>query len=259
MSSIEQVLLEAVTTDHLQVILVAGERSDAFDACLERVLQQQLRLDAEGVVRSWLRTQLMVPVRMPKSRSPIEAFYRQIVRKAGPETLASFFPDLHLKHHRRDINDPTVRALVLLSEAVLKGYSELRQELFAYLLTERSQEALAEIGLSENLEHLDDKLFVLSTILQCMIGVKALIGTGGAVGPACRVYLMLSELEHLLTLPGEIAWAFLHALESLSHDVGPGLTIWMQSTTIDTTAMQQLEKRFGSRLLQEWITHRWLE
>jgi hypothetical protein len=255
----ESAIVEAVTTDRPQVLLSAGDALDAFDACLERVLQQQLRLDAEGVVRSWLHTQLMVPVRMPKSRSPIEAFYRQIVKKAGPETLADFFPDLHLKHQRRDSEDSVVRALVLLSEAVQKGYSELRQELFAYLLAERSQDALAEVGLSENLEHLDDKLFVLGTILQCMIGVKAKIGTGGAVGPACRVYLMLSELEHLLTLPEEIAWAFLRAVEDLSRDVGPGLTIWMQSTARDPTIMKQIEKRLGSRLLGDWITHRWIE
>lgn len=259
MSSIESAIVEAVTTDRAQVFLSAGNVLDTFDACLERVLQQQLRLDAEGVVRSWLRTQLMVPVRMPKSRSPIEAFYRQIVRKAGPEPLAAFYPNLLLKQSHRDNTDPVVQALVLLSEAILKRYTALTPSLFAYLLKPCTKATLGELGLSENLEHLDDKLFVLNMILQCMIGVKAKIGTGGAVGPACRLYLILSELEHLLALPGEIAWAFLRALEDLSRDVGPGLTIWMQSTTSDPITMKQLEMRFGSRLLKEWITHRWLE
>jgi len=156
-----------------------------------------------------------------------------------------------------------VRALVLLSEAVQKGPLPTRargKNCFAYLPHRVFPRSLSgNRAFRDNLEHLDDKLFVLSTILQCMIGVKAKIGTGGAVGPACRVYLMLSELENLLTLPGEVAWAFLHALESLSHDVGAGFTVWMHSTTTDTTTMRGIEQRLGSRLLQEWITHRWLE
>jgi hypothetical protein len=214
-SNREQVIREAVTTDQPQVVLSAGEGFvDIFDACLERVLQQQLHLDAQGVVRSWLRTQLMVAVRIPKSRKPIEALYQQIVRKAGPETLVGFYPDLLLKQHR-DSDDPVVRALMFLSEAVQKRYPELQKLLFAYLLRECSQDELEEMGLSENLEHLDDKLFVLSMVLQCMIGVKAKIGTGGAVGPACRVYLLL-EIDTLLTIADEVAWAFLHALEILS-------------------------------------------
>lgn len=259
MSSIESAIAEAVTTDRSQVLLSAGDALDAFDECLERVLQQQLRLDAEGVVRSWLRTQLTIPVRTPKSRSPIEALYQQIVRKAGPETFAGFYPDLLLKQQRRGNKDSVVQALVLLSEAVQKGYAELKLALFAYLLRKSSQEALEEMGLSENLEHLDDKLFVLSMVLQCMIGVKAKIGTGGAVGPARRVYLLLDEVENLLTLPSEVTWAFLHALETLSQDVGAGFTIWMHITTTDTTTIEGVEKRLGSRLLQEWITQSCLE
>ncbi len=152
-----------------------------------------------------------------------------------------------------------VQALVLLSGAVQKRYAELQQELFTYLLKKCSQEALEEMGLSENLEHLDDKLFVLSIALQCMIGVKAKIGTGGTVGPACRVYLLLDEAENLLTLPGEIAWAFLHALESLSHDVGDGLTLSLHIKTTETTTIEGVEKRLGSRLLREWVTHSCLE
>jgi hypothetical protein len=83
MSSLEQVMTEAVTTDRPQVLLSAGGFPDAFDVCLERVLRQQLQLDAQGVVRSWLRRQLTVTIRTPKSRSPIEALYQQIMRKAG--------------------------------------------------------------------------------------------------------------------------------------------------------------------------------
>jgi len=92
MSSMESAIVEAVTTDRAQVLLSAGTALDAFDECLERVLHQQLRLDAEGVVRSWLHTQLKIPVRMPKSRSPIEALYRQIVRKAGPRNACRLLP-----------------------------------------------------------------------------------------------------------------------------------------------------------------------
>ena|SRR2546430_1225889 len=253
MSSLEQVMTEAVTTDRPQVLLSADGFPDAFDVCLERVLQQQLQLDAQGVVRSWLPTQLTVTVRTPKSRSPIEALYQQVVRKAGPEPLAAFYPDLLLKQQSRDSRDPGVQALVLLSEAVQKRYTELEQSLFAYLLRKCSQEELGEMGLSENLEHVDEKLFVLSMVLRCMIGVKAKIGTGGEVGPASRVYLVLDEAENLLALPPETSWAFLHALEHLTYDVGAGLTIWMHIKTTDTT--QHVQKRLGHRLLQEWITH----
>jgi hypothetical protein len=112
------------------------------------------------------------------------------------------------------------------------------------------------MGLSVNLEHLDDKLFVLSMVLQCMIGVKAKIGTGGTVGPACRVYLLL-EIDNLLTLPDEVAWAFLHALEILSQDVGEGFTIWMY--TKNSAAIEDMnedvKKQVGTRLVQRWITH----
>jgi hypothetical protein len=143
--------------------------------------------------------------------------------------------------------------LVLLSSAVQKRYPELGRSLFAYLQKPASQAELGEMGLSENLEHLDDKLFVLSIVLQCMIGVKAKIGTGGAVGPACRVYLILDEAENLLALPAEVAWAFLQALEHLTQDVGEGLTTWLHLK--DTTAIEGVKKQLGARLLQEWITH----
>jgi hypothetical protein len=259
MSSIESAIAEAVTTDKPQVILSAGEALDAFDECLEHILQQQMRLNAEGITRSWPHTQLKVPIHMPKTRTPIESLYQQIVRKAGPETLVGFFPDLVLKQHHRDSTDPVVQALVLLSSAVQKRDAALQKALFTYLLKPCSQEALGEMGLSENLEHLDDKLFVLSMVLRCLIGVKAKVGTGGAVGPACRIYLLLDEIENLLTLPGEIAWAFLHALESLSHDVGDGLTLSLHIKTTEATTTQGVKKRLGSRLLREWVTHSYLE
>lgn len=177
------------------------------------------------------------------------------MRKVGPEPLAAFYPDMLLKQQHRDGNDPVVQALLLLSEAVQKNYTELRRSLFAYLLKECSEAALAEMGLSENLEHLDDKLFVLAMVLRCMIGAKAKIGTGGEVGPACRVYLVLDDVENLLTLPGETAWAFTHALEQLSHDVGGGLTIWLNCKATDAATIERVQKRFGRRLLREWITH----
>lgn len=259
MSSIESALAEAVTTDSPQVILSAGEALDAFDECLERILQQQMRLNAEGITRSWPHTQLKIPARIPKTRTPIESLYQQIVRKAGPETLVWFFPDLVLKQHHRDSTDPVVQALALLSSAVQKRDAALQKALFTYLLKPCSQEALGEMGLSENLEHLDDKLFVLSMVLRCLIGVKAKVGTGGAVGPACRVYLLLDEIENLLTLPGEVAWAFLRVLESLSHDVGEGLSIWMHMKTTETPTIEGVKKRLGSRLLREWVTHSYLE
>lgn len=258
MRSIESAIVEAVTTDNPQVILSAGNALDTFDECLERVLQQQMSLYAEGGTRSWPHTQLMVPVHMPKNRSPIESLYQQIVRKAGPETLVGFFPDLVLKHHHRDSTDPVVQALVLLHSAVQKRDAALQKTLFSYLLKPCSKVALGEMGLSENLEHLDDKLCVLSVVLRCLIGVKAKVGTGGAVGPACRVYLFLDELENLLTLQDSVAWALLHALEVLSQDVGEGLSIWLHITTMETITIERVEKQIGSRLLREWITQRYL-
>jgi len=75
MTSIEEVLTEAVTTDNPQVLLSVGGFPDAYDACLERILQWQMQLDTQKVVRSWLRTQFTVVIRTPKSRNPIETFY----------------------------------------------------------------------------------------------------------------------------------------------------------------------------------------
>ena len=47
--------------------------------------------------------------------------------------------------------------------------------------------------------------------------IKAKIGTGGKVGPACRVSLVLDEVENVLTLQAVSAWTFPHALERRSH------------------------------------------
>jgi len=176
------------------------------------------------------------------------------MRKNGPETFAAFYPDQLPKQRHRDDTDPVVQALLRLSEAGIKHDSKLQTLLFTYLLGESSEEALAELGFSESLINLDDKLFVLTLALRCLIGVKAKIGTGGKVGPACRVYLVLDEVENLLALPEDMAWAFTHWLEHLTHEVGDGLTFWLHIKTAGPTTMKDLQKRLGHRQLQEWVT-----
>jgi hypothetical protein len=108
MSSREEIIVEAVTTDRSQTVLLAGAFPELFDACLDRVLQQQMKHDAQGVVRSWLRTQLHPVVRTPKA-NPIGVLYGQLMRKAGPETLAGL--DFISSQHW-DSSDPVAQALV---------------------------------------------------------------------------------------------------------------------------------------------------
>jgi hypothetical protein len=252
MSSIEDIITEAVTTDRSQIVLSVGAFPDAFDACLERVLQRQLELDAQGVVRSWLRTQLHPIIRTPKA-NPIGVFYGQLMRKAGPQTLAGL--DFLSRQHWNS-SDPVVQALIKLSQTFIsqKDYTErVHQEqlLFTYLLGDSEPSALAELGFSQNLSDIDDKLFVLGIVLRCLIGVKAKIGTNGEVGPASRLYLVLDEIENVLALSNETCWAFTHWLEHLCTDVGEGLTLWMDIKTKDEITIKRVQSRLGRR----WITH----
>jgi hypothetical protein len=177
------------------------------------------------------------------------------MRKAGPETLAGL--DFINRRHW-DSSDPVVHALVKLSQTYSsqRDYAErirLKTLLFTYLLGDSTPDELAELGFSQPLEEIDDKLFVLGIVLRCMIGVKAKIGTGGKVGPACRVYLILDEIENLLPQSRDVSWAFTHWLEHLSSDVGEGLTIWMNIQTKDEATIEHIQRRLGHR--REWITH----
>lgn len=257
--TIEQVITEAVTDDKPQRILSSGSLLEIFDECLDRVLKQQLQREAEGTPWRGLRTQYTVAVRISKSASPIRSLYTHILKKFGPDNLAShlWLYQNSITKRSRGENDAVARALVLFGEAFTQsGYSDrCRQALLSYFLEECLPADLVDLGLARNVQDIDDRLFVLGTLFLCALGQKAKIGTNGEIGPDSRVYLLLSESENLLALSEETCWAFTHALEHLASDVGAGLTIWMNIQATDQEIVQRVRRRLGSRLTQEWFTH----
>ena len=257
--AIERLITEAVTDDKPQRVLSSGPLLDLFDDCLDRVLKRQLQREADGMPWRGLRTQYTIAIRLSKSASPIRTLYTHILKKFGPPNLAAHFwlyPNIITRRSRGE-NDAAARALVLFGEAFTQsGYSERqRLALLSYVLGECSPEDLVDLGLARNIQDTRDRLFVLGTLLLCMLGQKAKIGTNGEVGPDSRVYLLLDEAENLLAVSDETCWAFTHALEHLASDVGPGLTIWMNIQAPDQGIMQRVQKRLGSGFIQEWFTH----
>jgi hypothetical protein len=79
-SSITEVLTEAVGTDRAQTVLSACRLFDVFDDCLEHVLQR-------GVPRGGLHTQLMARLTTPRSDAPVRTLYRQLLEGLGPRVV----------------------------------------------------------------------------------------------------------------------------------------------------------------------------
>ncbi len=255
-SSITEVLTEAVGTDSAQTVFSACRLFDVFDDCLEHVLQR-------GVPRGGLHTQLMARLTTPRSDAPVRTLYRQLLEGLGPDDLAYH---LLLSQHRitergRGKIDPIAEALLLFSTVFTQsGHQErTRQLLLSYLLEGCAPEALQELGLVRNIQDDEDRLFILDTVLLCMLGQKAKIGTNGEIGPHSRVYLLLDEAEHVLALSKEACWAFTGALEHLAKEVGAGLTIWLNCATTDEQAIRQVQQQLGTRFLREWATWNLLE
>lgn len=257
--TVERVITEAVTDDKPQRVLSSGALLELFAECLDRVLQQQLQREAEGTPWRGPRTQYTVAVRLPKSRSPIRTLYTHILKKFGPDNLAShlWLSQNIITMRSRGENDVVTRALMLFGEAFMQsGYGDRRrQALLSYFLEECLPADLADLGLARNIQDTRDQLFVLGTLFLCVLGQKAKIGTNGEIGPHSRVYLLLSEAENLLALSEETCWAFTHALEHLASDVGAGLTIWVNIQAADQSTIQRVQKRLGTHFTQEWFTH----
>lgn len=255
---IERVIREAVTDDKAQRILSFGPLTEIFDDCLERVLQQQLQREAEG--ERWLgpRTQFTISLRVSRAANPIRTLYRQIFKKFGPDNFAfhlRMYEDLIMKRSRGD-TDAVAQALVLLGYSFTQGgvSDDRRQAILSYFLEEHNPGKLVELGLAREIEGTDDRLFILATHFLCVLGQKAKFGTNGQIGPEARIYLLLDSVENVLELSEEACWAFTHALEHLAHDVGAGLTIWLNVSRNDPAVLQRLRVRLGSRFIQEWFT-----
>jgi hypothetical protein len=205
----------------------------------------------------------MARLTTPRSDAPVRTLYRQLLEGLGPSDLAYHFL---LSQHRitergRGKIDPITEALLLFSKVFTQsGHQErTRQLLLSYLLEGCAPEALEELGLIRNIQDDEDRLFILDTVLLCMLGQKAKIGTNGAIGPHSRVYLLLDEAEHVLALSKKACWAFTGALEHLAKEVGAGLTIWLNCATTDEQTIRQVQQQLETRFMREWATWNLLE